>query len=314
MFKIKTLLEPIYQAICDKNKLEDRWNADETGWLVQEKVEGKDTTRWYIWVFKTALTVVYRLSSTRSAETLFDHLGGVDGTISCDRFSAYKRFVDETSGNISLSFCWAHVRRDYIRVGQSYPEHREWAITVVEVEIRLLYKLHASRRIAYETKGVDSKEFIQAQKSFAEAMSAFYAKRTQELDQPDLPECKRKANESLKEHWHGLTEVIHNPELDMDNNSAERALRGPVVARKNFWGSMMEWSGQLAVILFTIVQTWILWGVNPKKWLELYFNDCAANKGKAPTSIEKYLPWNMTQEMLDTLSVESSMANPDPPK
>ena len=77
---------------------------------------------------------------------------------------------------------------------------------------------------------------------------------------------------------------------------------------------MMEWSGQLAEILFTIVQTWMLWGVNPKKWLELYFNDCAANKGKAPASIEKYLPWNMTQEMLDSLSVESSMTNPDPPK
>jgi transposase len=92
----------------------------------------------------------------------------------------------------------------------------------------------------------------------------------------------------------------------MDNNSAERALRGPVVARKNFWGSMMEWSGQLAVILFTIVQTWMLWGVNPKKWLELYFNDCAANKGKAPASIEKYLPWNMTQEMLDSLSNDFS--------
>ena len=314
MFKIKTLLEPIYQAICDKNKQEDRWNADETGWLVQEKVEGKDTTHWYIWVFKAALTVVYRLSSTRSAETLFDHLGGVDGTISCDRYSAYKRYVDETSGNISLSFCWAHVRRDYIRVGKSYPEHREWAITVVETEIRLLYQLHASRRVAYETKGVDSKEFIQTQKAFAEAMYAFYARRTQELDQPNLAECQRKANESLKEHWHGLTEVIHNPELDMDNNSAERALRGPVVARKNFWGSMMEWSGQLAVILFTIVQTWMLWGVNPKKWLEWYFNDCAANKGKAPASIEKYLPWNMSQEMLDVLSVESSTTNPDPPE
>lgn len=314
MFKLKTLLEPIYQAICEKNRQEDRWNADETGWLVQEKIEGKDSTRWYIWVFKAALTVVYRLSSTRSADTLFDHLGDIEGTISCDRYSAYKRYVEETSGNMSLSYCWAHVRRDYIRLGKSYPEHREWAIVVVETEIRLLYQLYAIRKIACETNGGDSKEFKKAQESFTEAMYAFHARRQYELDQPSLKECQRKVNESLIEHWHGLTEIIHNTELDMDNNAAERALRGPVVGRKNFWGSMMEWSGQLAVILFTILQTWLLWGVNPKKWLEWYFDDCAANKGKAPSSIEKYLPWNMPKEILDGLSIESSTTIPGPPE
>lgn len=282
--------------------------------LVQEKVEGKDTTRWYIWVFKSALTVVYKLSSSRSAEMLFDHLGDMDGTISCDRYSAYKRYANETSGNISLSFCWAHVRRDYIRVGKSYPEHREWATKIVETEIRLLYQLHAERRVAYRAKGKDSEEFCKSQKSFADAMYAFEAERAQELEQPGLAECQRKVNESLTEHWHGLTEVIHDPELDMDNNSAERALRGPVVARKNFWGSMMEWSGQLAVILFTILQTWMLWGVNPKKWLEWYFSDCAANKGRVPDSVEKYLPWNMPKKILESLSGESSITAPDPPE
>ena len=314
MFKIKNLLEPIYQAICEKNRQEDRWNTDETGWLVQEKIEGKDSTRWYIWVFKAAFTVVYSLSSTRSADTLFDHLADVNGTISCDRYSAYKRFVEETSGNISLSYCWAHVRRDYIRLGKSYPEYRIWATEVVETEIRLLYQFYAARRVAYEAKGGDSEEFKNAQKTFAEAMHAFHGRRERELDQPDLADCQRKVNESLMEHWHGLTEVIHNPELDMDNNAAERALRGPVIGRKNFWGSMMEWSGQLAVILFTILQTWMLWGVNPKKWLEWYFKDCMANKGKVPESIVKYMPWNMTKETLEALSIECSITTAsDPP-
>lgn len=313
MFKIKNLLEPIYQAICEKNRQEERWNADETGWLVQEKIEGKDSTRWYIWVFKAALTVVYRLSSSRSADTLFDHLADVDGTISCDRYSAYKRYIEETSGNISLSYCWAHVRRDYIRLGKSYPEYRIWATGLVETEIRSLYQFYAVRKAAYEAKGGDSEEFKKAQESFAKAIYDFHARRQQELDWPDLAECQRKVNESLMEHWHGLTEVIHDPELDMDNNAAERALRGPVIGRKNFWGSMMEWSGQLAVILFTILQTWLLWGINPKKWFEWYFADCAKNKGKVPASIEEYLPWNMSKEILDGMNVESSITIPDPP-
>jgi hypothetical protein len=32
----------------------------------------------------------------------------------------------------------------------------------------------------------------------------------------------------------------------MDNNTAERAERGPVVGRKNYYGSGSLWSGQLA--------------------------------------------------------------------
>jgi transposase len=314
IFKIKALLDPIYQAICEKNREEERWNADETGWLVQEKIKGKETTRWYIWVFNAASTIAYILSPTRSAETLFNHLGDADGTISCDRYSAYKKYALECEGNISLSYCWAHVRRDYLRIGKAYPKHREWANVIVEKEIRQLYVLHGVYRKAYLAKGTDSEEFKQAQETLQNDMIAFHKKRKVELDMAGLDECQRKANESLMEHWHGLTEVMLNPELDMDNNAAERSLRGPVVGRKNFWGSMMEWSGQLAVMMFTICQTLLLWGINPKGWLELYFGHCAANKGKSPTDIQEYLPWNMSNEMLENLSIDTSIQSPDPPE
>ena len=32
---------------------------------------------------------------------------------------------------------------------------------------------------------------------------------------------------SLRNHWQGLTLFVENPDLPMDNNQAERALRGP---------------------------------------------------------------------------------------
>jgi transposase len=28
-----------------------------------------------------------------------------------------------------LAFCWAHVRRDFVRVGKGYPELTAWALT-----------------------------------------------------------------------------------------------------------------------------------------------------------------------------------------
>ena len=47
-----------------------------------------------------------------------------------------------------------------------------------------------------------------------------------------------------RNHWQGLTLFVEDPDLPMDNNQAERALRGPVVGRKNYYGSGAQWSGE----------------------------------------------------------------------
>lgn len=43
--------------------------------------------------------------------------------------------------------------------------------------------------------------------------------------------------ESMASHWSGLTVFVASPWVAMDNNTAERDIRGPVVGRKNFYGS-----------------------------------------------------------------------------
>ena len=66
----------------------------------------------------------------------------------------------------------------------------------------------------------------------------------------------------MSTHWPGLTVFVEHPEVPMDNNSAERAERGPVVGRKNYYGSGAVWAGQLAAVLFSVFETLKLWGVN----------------------------------------------------
>ena len=53
----------------------------------------------------------------------------------------------------------------------------------------------------------------------------------------------------------------------MDNNAAERALRGPVVGRKNYYGSGSRWSARLAAVVFTILRTLQLGEINPQRGL-----------------------------------------------
>ena len=140
---IAPVFDPIYEAIIEKNLQEDRWHADETRWLVFASVEGKTGYNWYMWVFCSPSTVVYRLDKSRSAQVPIEHFGPVkEGILSVDRYSAYKAMAKLL--NIILAFCWAHVRRDFLDIAGSWPKLENWAMTWVE-DISTLYQLNDLR-------------------------------------------------------------------------------------------------------------------------------------------------------------------------
>ena len=97
---------------------------------------------------------------------------------------------------------------------------------------------------------------------------------------------------SLRNHWDGLTLFVEDPNLPMDNNQAERALRGPVVGRKNYYGSGAQWSGELSAALFSLFHTLERWRINPRTWLTEYLRACADAGGRVPADFERFLPWN----------------------
>ena len=101
------LFEPLDQALLAKLRSESHWHADETRWLVFVLVAGKAGHRWYLWVFHSKSVVHYVLDKSRAATVVQGELDGVDsGIISCDRYSAYKKFARLNPGVI-LAFCWA---------------------------------------------------------------------------------------------------------------------------------------------------------------------------------------------------------------
>jgi len=118
-------------------------------------------------------------------------------------------------------------------------------------------------------------------------------------------------SQSLAAHWEGLTLFVDDPRIPMDNNTSERRARGPAVARKNFYGSGSLWSGQLAAAAFSIFATLALWTLNPRKWLTWYFEHCAATGGKVPEDIERFLPWNLSQEKKKELEGPDSTEGDD---
>ena len=67
----------------------------------------------------------------------------------------------------------------------------------------------------------------------------------------------------MLERWTGLTRFVENARILLDNNVPERALRGPVVSRKNHYGSRSHRGTQVAALFCTLCETAKLTGVDP---------------------------------------------------
>jgi transposase len=300
--RIEPLLQPIYAALRDRNVQSDFHHADETRWLVFVEKQGKNNYRWWLWVFAGEDSVVYVLDPTRAHEVPEGHFpADAQGVLIVDRYSAYKAMKQVRAGKLILVFCWAHVRRDFVRVGKGYPELKEWALTWLR-QIRELYRLHRERRQHKSS----SPEYAQVDAALREHVATMCQQRDAELADPKLREPCRKVLTSLMEHWSGLTVFIDDPRIPLDNNFAERLMRHPAVGRKNYYGSGAEWAGRLATMMFSILATLKLWKINPRLWLTWYLESCAAAGGKAPSDINSFLPWNLSDERRAALSGQTS--------
>lgn len=116
-----------------------------------------------------------------------------------------------------------------------------------------------------------------------------------------LPSAK-KVLKSLDKHWGGLVIFVDQPEIPMDNNTAERGLRTSVVGRKNYFGSGSIWSAELAAALFSLFKTLQLWNIHVHTWLLAYFHECALIGGRPSEDITKFLPWKMSEKQREILS------------
>jgi transposase len=301
--RLEPLFAPVLEALRRRNRQSHYKQADETRWLVFVQQQGKVGFGWWLWAFSSKDTVVYLLDESRSHQVPEEHYPpGAGGVLMVDRYSAYKAMAQVKAGTLILAFCWAHVRRDFVRVGKGWPELTPWALQWLR-RIRELYRLHRQRR-AHPTEPA-------RQEGLRQAVAALRQQLDTELADPALRMPVRKVLTSLQEHWSGLTLFVEDVRVPMDNNLSERRLRGPALGRKNYYGSGALWSGQLAAALFSILATLELWGLNPRLWLHWYLQSCAEAGGKVPKDIEPVLPWNLSEARRAELCLRRTAQNTD---
>jgi transposase len=301
--RLQPLLQPILEALLQRNRQSHYKQADETRWLVFVEQQGKVGFGWWLWAFSSKDTVVYILDGSRSHQVPEDHYPPqAGGVLMVDRYSAYKAMLQVKNGSLILAFCWAHVRRDFVRVGKGWPELKSWALEWLR-RIRDLYRCNR-QRLARASDAA-------APTGLEQAVAAMRQQLDTELADPALRTPARKTLTSLQEHWPGLTLFVNDPRIPLDNNLSERRLRGPALGRKNYYGSGALWSGRLAATLFSILATLQLWQINPRLWLNWYLQSCAEAGSHSPTVIEPFLPWNLSQEMRAKLQMATPTQKTD---
>ena len=99
---------------------------------------------------------------------------------------------------------------------------------------------------------------------------------------------------TLNNEWDGLArQPGAAAAAHWNNNIAERALRTPVIGRKNFYGSGAQWAAHLAADIWTITATAARHDIEPLSMLTGYLRECARNGGTAPAGadLDPFLPW-----------------------
>jgi transposase len=317
------LLAPLAEAITARSRGSWHLHADETTWRVFAPRDGSGPAKWWLWVFIGPDTVCFVMDPTRSGAVLARHAGIDEGTgqlradedggprrlvISSDFYAVYQSAGKKADGLVNL-YCWAHIRRYFVRAGDANPAQlKYWTAAWLE-RIRDLYAAHGQLTAAWNDAAPAPRDKTAAAVRLEEARAAWDAAitvigeaRKKQMAAPGLQEPAKKALATLDREWDGLAAHRDYPMIGLDNNAAERMIRGPVVTRKNAGGSRNGDTARNAAVIWTVTATAQMAGLNLLTWLTAYLDECGRNGGKplAGPALERFLPWNASPGDLRT--------------
>jgi transposase len=243
-------LESASRALLAKLLAEPVVGLDQTSW---PRLDGKGDTPWQMWCLTAPGVVVHRIRDDKSANTFRDLMDGYTGTIVCD---ALKTHEAGARGNdaIALAGCWAHVFRKFEEAEADHPEANlamKWIGQLYDIDERAGAHLLAKA----ELRRTESAEVIATMKTWLWSQALL---KTLSIGN---------AAAYVVANWDRLTRFLGDARIPLDNNATERGIRGPVVGRKNHYGSKSRRGTEIAAVFYTLLETAKLAGIDPARYL-----------------------------------------------
>lgn len=225
--------------------------GDETHWKrLEERKNG------FTWTLVTKNATSYKILPTRSNTSADEMLEGFQGVLVTDGYVIYPS--QSKKRGFVLAHDWCHVRRKFIDAEPTSPT--EAAAFLDDIGKLFLIERDLVDKpldVVRERRQRDSKPLVNAIGQRAVEIRAV----------PGTPLAD--AIRYLDNQWAGLTVFLHDPRVPITSNAAERALRSPVLGRKNYLGSRSDRGMKAAGILYTVFATCVQNEIDPATYAHL---------------------------------------------
>lgn len=251
-------LAPIVLEMKRQVLASDYLQTDDTPVLVLEPDDG-GSIKGRVWTYLSPLgrQVVFTASRTHERRHVEDFLGDYRGFMQADAYNGYDAVY--RSGRIIEVACWAHARRRFVTALDA-GDQRAAAI------LALVQKLYAVER---EAKDLAPDERSARRRERSLPVLAEIDRERKRLGPEATPKSPiGDALRYLDNQWTALQRYVHDGRLKIDNNAAESQLRAVAVGRKNWLFAGSFAGAERAAVLYSLVQSCKLAGVDPFPYLK----------------------------------------------
>lgn len=233
--------------------------------------------------------VWFQYSADRKGDHPARHLKSFTGILQADAYAGYNAIYE--GGRIVEAGCWSHARR---KLWDIHVRQKRQPGTLAHqglVRIGELFKVEASvnGRSALRRRRMRQARTVPVLKELKIWM-------TDTLTQVSAKSPMAQAIGYALGNWTALTRFVKDGRIDAHNNTAERALRGVAIGRKNYLHVGSDAGGHTAAVMYTLLGTAKLNGINPQRYLRHVLDRLPEHPSNR---IDELLPWVVAAHWAD---------------
>lgn len=279
-------LSPIYEAMWLMLQCVDVLQVDESPVKVLDPHQ-----KGYVWLYHCYLRdkrfVLFEFSLNRSASVVNHRLKDYKGLLQSDGYSGYN--TQRSREEVVTLGCWDHCRRKFTDVIKACGNNKTGKAGDMLKKIAKLYEIEKEIR----GKPYSDRKRLRQEKAKPKLEAIF--KFLQKINAPPSS-LLYKAVTYCKNQWPELIRYVDYGEAEISNCWAENLIRPLAIGRKNWLFVGNEVSGQRAAMLYSLIQSCHLNGIDPRKYLNYVLNQVHRIRRRAidpatllPCAIDKAL-------------------------
>ena len=236
--------------------------------------------------------VWFQYSADRKGEHPRRHLRHFEGILQADAFAGYDRLFHD--GRIVEAACWSHARRKFYDIheqqrkepGTLAHEALQRIATIFEIEADIQGQLPEERM---RQRHLRSRPILdELQRWLSATLAQVSAKSPMAL-----------AIGYAMSNWRALIRFVDDGRMEAHNNIAERALRGVAIGRKNYLHLGSDAGGERAAVIYSLLGTAKLNGLNPRAYLRHVLDRIAEHP---INRIDELLPWAVASQINSSIA------------